>query len=135
MDTYMQNCMNGFTENEHEEFEAARNRGYLLKLPAVTGSLIRAYASWCGKGRTPFVTVSEEGVMFWLVRYSLSLTQQGVEELSALFREYGLAQDNYTIDAKRGEIRAVLPEDREPLAREITLTLRIPGVVEDTELT
>ena|SRR5215212_9753269 len=135
MDTYLQSCINSFTEKEYQEFEAAKNRGYLLKLPTVTGNLIRAYASWCGKGRTPFVMVSEEGVMFWLVRYSLSLTQQGIEELSALFREYGLTKDDYAVDAKCGEIRAVLPETREPLARAMSLTLRMPGVVEDTEST
>src|SRR5829696_7365485 len=115
-------------KNEREEFEAAKRRGYLIDRSRIRGNLESAYMTWCDIARTPFIAVSTGGVRLWLSSGSATLSRQGMENMRALFRKYSWLDDEEEehnwVCGNCGQATAVLPKDRERLAKEIFLTVR-----------
>src|SRR5215212_9609889 len=110
------------TKREREEFEAAKRRGYLIDRSRVKDDLKSAYMAWCDMTTTPFIAVSTGSVKLWLSSSSSTLSSQGRETIMALFRKYswlGDEEEEYNwVCGNCGEATAILPKDRERLARE-----------------
>lgn len=118
----------GLTKKERDAFEAEKHRGYLIDRSRVRGDLALAYMRWCDITRTPFIAVSTGGVKLWLSSGSATLSSQGMENITALFRKYrwlGAHKEEYNwVCGNTCQATAVLPRDRERLAREMFFSVR-----------
>jgi hypothetical protein len=121
------------TKKEREEFEAAKQRGYLIDRSRTREDLEIAYRNWCDITATPFIAIRRGYVVFWFLSGSASLSDQGREEMHALWHEYSFLDDeeaNNWICANSGDFVGILPKDREPLARDIFLAVRKQGALD-----
>src|SRR3712207_885389 len=130
----LQQLVSSLNKKEREEFEAAKRLGYLIDRSRVRDDLESAYMTWCSVTKTPYIAVRRGRVSFWFLSGSASLSDQGMEDIRALFRKYSLLDDEEEeynwICGNCGEALAILPEDRERLAREMFFTIRKQGALD-----
>ncbi|CAA9374749.1 MAG: hypothetical protein AVDCRST_MAG93-8726, partial [uncultured Chloroflexia bacterium] len=89
---------------------------------------------WCDMTTTPYIAVRRGGVEFWFLGGSASLSGRGMEDVGTLFRKYSFPVDEEEeynwVGGNHGQATAILPEDREQLAREIWLAMRNHGTLD-----
>ncbi len=125
----LQNRVDGLYEHEREEYEAAKERGYLIDPSTQKGNLWHTYMTWCAFVNVPFVGISTLSgfVQMWFTETYKGFTPYGREEMCALFEKYGAV---YTEPCSNVADARVLPEDGELLAREMLETILKPGVID-----
>lgn len=130
----LQQRISSLNKREREEFEAAKRRGYLIDRSRTRDDLGMTYMTWCDVTTTPYIGVRRGGVKFWFLSGSASLSSRGVEDVRALFRKFSFLVDDEEeynwVCGNCGQANAILPEDRERLARELFLTIRKYGALD-----
>jgi|SRR5215217_3124419 len=124
----LQQCISSLNKKEREEFEKAQHRGYLVDPSKTRDNLYGAYMTWCHVTSTPAISIRRRHVEFWFLSGPADLSDQGLDEMLALWRKYSYLPDdgesgNYICN-NSGYFVGILPEDLEPLARDLFLALR-----------
>jgi hypothetical protein len=119
------------SQREREEFEAAKERGYLIDEARERENLWLTYVHWCTETMLPSVGILGDKLEVRLnaLLYK-SFSPYGREEMYKLFEKYDAEYEKLSF-TWIASVRVVPEEYREPLAREIALTVRKPGVLHE----
>jgi hypothetical protein len=127
----LQERVESLYDHEREEFDAARERGYLIDhVTGNDGVLHITYMVWCALMNVPFLEISTESraISMMFTETYKSFTSSGREEMQKVFDRYDT--ERASVCGNVASATGVRKEDCETLAREMLETILKPGVID-----
>jgi hypothetical protein len=127
----LQERVDSLYDHEREEYEAAKERGYLIDhATGNDGALHIAYMVWCALMNVPFLEIRTErrGISMMFTETYKGFTSYGREEMQKVFESYDT--ERASACGNVASAKGVRKEDCEPLAREMLETILKPGVID-----